>query len=160
MYKDESFASTVRRDWSNHDHNLHFSNQLVQCRRTMAQWKRMHRINAAEDLQQIRVQIDRATRDPTVSITTIHALQRQLNQAYADEEEFWRLKSRNRWLAFGDKNTKFYQSTTKIRRAKNKIKSITDDQGIVHTKDEAIALVAGRIIFSELIHCWRHSLGS
>lgn len=107
----------------------------------MAHWERVHQFNAAEEIHNIHLQIDRVTRDTTVSINMIHVLQRQLNQAYSDEEEFWRLKSRNRWLKLGERNTKFYHNITRSRNQLIKL-SVTDDQGIVHTKDEPIASVA------------------
>lgn len=88
----------------------------------MAHWERVHQFNAAEEIHNIHLQIDRVTRDTTVSINMIHVLQRQLNQAYSDEEEFWRLKSRNRWLKLGERNTKFYHNITRSRRSTNKIK--------------------------------------
>ena len=55
------------------------------------------------------------------------------------EEIFWRQKSRERWLAEGDRNTKYFHNSTLYNRAKNNITSIKDQQGINTEKSGEIA---------------------
>lgn len=45
------------------------------------------------------------------------------------EEEFWALKSRLNWAAFGDRNTSFFHVSTVVRRHKNRTKCIKDAMG-------------------------------
>ncbi|BBN67603.1 Polynucleotidyl transferase, ribonuclease H-like superfamily protein [Prunus dulcis] len=50
-------------------------------------------------------------------------------QALLDQEElFWLQKSRNTWLKEGDRNTKFFHMSTIIRRRKNKLEGLTNEQ--------------------------------
>lgn len=54
----------------------------------------------------------------------------QYDQIRDVEALFWRQKSRDKWLSDGDRNTKFFHLTTKIRRRRNKIDGLFDDAGI------------------------------
>lgn len=60
-----------------------------------------------------------------------------MDDILAQEEMMWYKKSRVSWLKDGDKNTTFFQLSTIIRRWKNKITAIKDEQGNwVQSKNE------------------------
>ncbi|CAA7053993.1 unnamed protein product [Microthlaspi erraticum] len=80
--------------------------------------------------------------DPNRAAWEIRKLRSDLNQAFHNEEVFWKLKSRNKWLQVGDRNTAYFHGVTKARKPRTCIKRVVDEAGIVHTKDEAIAKVA------------------
>lgn len=42
---------------------------------------------------------------------------------------FWGLRSRIKWLKWGDRNTKFFHATTIQRRSRNRISMLLNDQG-------------------------------
>ncbi|KAF7823597.1 reverse transcriptase [Senna tora] len=58
---------------------------------------------------------------------SLNILQTQLWNEYEDtlnqEELFWKQKSRCQWIIEGDRNTRFYHTSTMIRRRRNKILS-------------------------------------
>nr|XP_023885119.1 uncharacterized protein LOC111997275 [Quercus suber] len=60
-------------------------------------------------------------------------LEQDLIKEYADirlqEEEYWALKSRINWAAYGDRNTSFFHVSTLVRRHRNRIKSIKNSLG-------------------------------
>ncbi|KAF7829553.1 ribonuclease H [Senna tora] len=45
------------------------------------------------------------------------------------EEILWMQKSREQWIVNGDCNTRFFHTSTMIRRRRNKIEALKDDQG-------------------------------
>lgn len=51
----------------------------------------------------------------------------ELNNILKQEEIFWFQKSRCNWLKMGDRNTKFFHASTIIRRKKNKIIALKDN---------------------------------
>lgn len=55
---------------------------------------------------------------------SLEKLEQKLIKEYNDillqEEIYWFQKSRVQWLQFGDRNTKYFHSTTLIRRRKKK----------------------------------------
>ncbi|XP_059639319.1 uncharacterized protein LOC132281652 [Cornus florida] len=61
-----------------------------------------------------------------------------LSSCWLEEELYWKQKSRNQWLQFGDRNSKFFHATTKRRRAKNAIIGIRDDLGFWQEKETTI----------------------
>ena len=63
----------------------------------------------------------------------LHNLQkelwRELDSLLLQEEVFWFQKARKDWLQYGDRNTKFFHSSTLIRRKRNKIEALRKDDG-------------------------------
>ncbi len=53
----------------------------------------------------------------------------QLLRAQLQEEAFWKQKSHMHWLKEGDRNTKFFHSSTLKKRASSTIRELEDDQG-------------------------------
>lgn len=64
------------------------------------------------------------------------AIKSNLVKAYRDEENFWKQKSKEKWLVKGDKNTKFFHASVKATRSRNGIKKLLGDDGIM-SKSEA-----------------------
>lgn len=56
-------------------------------------------------------------------------LQREYSSILAQEELLWYQKSRENWVRFGNKNTKFFHAQTVVRRRRNKVVGL-DLQGI------------------------------
>ena len=60
-------------------------------------------------------------------------LEKQLIEDYSlirlQEEEYWALKSRLNWAAFGDRNTSFFHVSTLVRRNRNRIRCIKNNLG-------------------------------
>lgn len=61
------------------------------------------------------------------------SLQKQTWKLYeenlANEELLWFQKSRAKWLECGDRNTRYFHGVTTIRRQRNIISSLLDDNG-------------------------------
>lgn len=54
-------------------------------------------------------------------------LQREYNDVLKQEEMLWYQKSREKWVRFGDRNTRFFHTWTIIRRARNKVQGLLLD---------------------------------
>lgn len=77
----------------------------------------------------MKAKIDLAQDEDSTTSEELEVLQRQLSMAFKEENTYWEQKSRNQWHKHGDRNTKFHHSTTKQRRAQNRIISIKDKNG-------------------------------
>lgn len=69
-------------------------------------------------------------------------IKEDLNQAYLEEEIFWKQKSRVMWLRAGDRNTKYFHSVSRTRRTRCTLSAIQDDNGVIHRGHKNIAMVA------------------
>ena len=58
------------------------------------------------------------------------ALSAEYRQILRQEEIFWYQKSRCQWLSFGDRNITYFHTKTIIRRQRNKIKALKNEQNI------------------------------
>ena len=54
------------------------------------------------------------------------------------EEEFWAIKFRLNWTAFGDRNTSFFHTSTVVRRHRNRIRAIKNNVGEWITDEEGV----------------------
>lgn len=157
-YRSEDFIESVTRGWEKGNRDIHgdVHNRLRLCRKELARWKRRTRRNSADQIEILKHRLDAAQRDFSTPNATIAQLRVSLNQTYREEELFWKLKSRNQWLKLGERNTKFFHAVSKVRKSKNRFKSIIDDQGIEHFRDDAIGKVAEKY-FSDLFSTTQHS---
>ncbi|XP_022574359.1 uncharacterized protein LOC111215241 [Brassica napus] len=57
------------------------------------------------------------------------ALLKDLEVVLEQEEVLWYQKSRDKWISFGDKNTKYYHTSTIVRRKRNRIEMLKDENG-------------------------------
>lgn len=52
-----------------------------------------------------------------------------MDKLLEEEEIYWRQRSREDWLRWGDKNTKWFHKKASLRRKTNEIKGIIDNSG-------------------------------
>lgn len=100
------------------------------------------------------VQRSLATRVTTRLLRLEEKLKKELNEILVQEEMLWKQKSRIEWLKEGDRNTKFFHTTMLIRRRRNRVDALLDDNGEWVTEKEQLKKVAigfyTRLFTSEL----------
>lgn len=77
------------------------------------------------------------------------SLQQELDSILAREETLRFQKSREQWNCFGDRNTKFFHTTTLVRRNRNKIVCLKGDDGVWSSNQQHLQANALRF-FSHL----------
>lgn len=90
----------------------------------------------------------------------LEQLQKELREEYAEvlvrEELLWFQKSRCKWLAFGDKNSKYFHGVTKIRRRQNSFDTLQTDDGTWITSREELETMTTNFdknLFNETNSC-------
>ncbi|XP_042484804.1 uncharacterized protein LOC122065079 [Macadamia integrifolia] len=83
---------------------------------------------AKRDLAQIQEQIDIQGMDDQLFALEAEA-KTTLIKVMENHEKMWAEKARIRWLKFGDRNSKFFHLSTKMRRNKNTIRSLKKQDG-------------------------------
>ncbi|KAF7814503.1 reverse transcriptase [Senna tora] len=64
---------------------------------------------------------------------------KELKEVWEREEKYWWQRSRIKWLDFGDKNTKFFHSSTIMRRNFNKVLRLKGDNDVWLDEEPVIA---------------------
>lgn len=80
--------------------------------------------------------------DDTKTYEEVLEVTQKLKDAYRDEEQYWKQKSRTTWHSQGDRNTKFYHALTKQRRIQNKIIGLHIEEGNWVTSEPEVQGVA------------------
>lgn len=90
-------------------------------------------------IREAQAALERALSTDISDHALITSITETLKLAYINEEQFWRQWSRVLWLQSGDRNTWFFQATTRGRRAANLLYVLEDDEGTVYYEEEQIA---------------------
>ena len=68
----------------------------------------------------------------------INNLRKEINHLLDDEEVWWQQRSRVQWLGEGNRNTKYFHYRASVRRRKNTIVGLWNDEGIWCDSKEGI----------------------
>lgn len=66
-------------------------------------------------------------------------LRRELNILLEKESQMWRQRSRLKWVAHGDQNTKYFHGVATQRKRKNFIKGVRDSDGQWQIEEEVLS---------------------
>ncbi|KAI9126678.1 hypothetical protein K1719_002274 [Acacia pycnantha] len=148
-YKNITFASqriqswVIRNSWevcaprSNHA-IIQFALSLNICRKDLINWSKQNFPNRRRMIDALKsclttvrqgYQTETSKREET-------SLLQKFEELIDQEENYWWQRSRISWLKSGDRNSKFFHLTTLIKRRRNLILSIKDDNG-VWTRDKS-----------------------
>lgn len=145
MINKEGFTESVRRGWRGTGQSQLMQIPLVQrlsrCKQHISRWKRHNQNNAEEIIGTLKAMLDKAVTSIAISQERKTELKDELNQAYIDEEIYWKQKSRVNWLRSKDRNTRHVHVVTKGNIIKKTINSIQDGQGVIHRRHKEISKV-------------------
>ncbi|CAN0840801.1 LINE-1 retrotransposable element ORF2 protein [Linum grandiflorum] len=105
--------------------------KLKSCKSQLITWSKNQHSQYKEKESDIRNRLsflNSMYRDNMV-VEEEHKLKKELDELWAEEEGFWRQRSGVQWLKAGDRNTRFFHSSTKFRRQRNTIARLQDDEG-------------------------------
>lgn len=134
----EGFSDTIKFGWGQEDQRdpTPIYEKIGNCRKAIARWKRRNPSNNLKLIEKLKMELERAQSDDSITSEEELELKWKLCEAYREEELFWKQKSRAIWLREGDRNTKFFHAKTKQRRARNRITKLMDSLGNwVETED-------------------------
>ncbi|KAB5531981.1 hypothetical protein DKX38_018651 [Salix brachista] len=111
------------------------TSKLRKVKARLSNWHRHHqsdikgRVAQAKEIwDEAQTMVDREPHSATAKNKERDAA-KQYQQLSLDEESYYKQKSRIQWLMLGDRNTTFFHRSLQHRYSRNKICSITDDEG-------------------------------
>ncbi|XP_009103419.1 uncharacterized protein LOC103829502 [Brassica rapa] len=111
-------------------------------RRSLGRWKRENGINSKERLCVLRSDLEAEYSSGSPDWEKIKYLKSEVAKAFRDEEEYWRQKSKDKWLVAGDNNTSFFHASVKDSRQKNQLLKLVNETGQEATNVNAMGQVA------------------
>lgn len=111
--------------------------------RALGTWRRGNVPNSKIQLD-FKEKVDNLYSSDETTTEDTETATKTLHEALKTEKTLWRQKSRIIWLREGDRNSKFFHTTMKQRRAHNRITRLIDDQGRVKESEEGIMAIPTR----------------
>lgn len=160
--------------WSNGSSVLQLSNQLIACLSETGEalkvWNKEQFGNIHTRIADARRAIDSLVKDAgedgdqrEEATQAIQIANRELDELLRQEEIMWKQKSRVTWPREGDRSTKFFHTSTVVRRRRNWIGGIKDENGALVTERAEI----GRVFMTNFLRaskvygrkkCWRERM--
>ena len=129
--KHEGFRELLLASWNG---EMRTPEALVLLKAKLKKWNKEifgHVIQRKEkllgELKDIQEELEKNPRDELLLRESV--LQKELDVVLEQEEVLWYQKSREKWVVLGDRNTKYYHTSTIVRRKRNKIEMLKDDDG-------------------------------
>ncbi|KAL1221243.1 hypothetical protein V5N11_022227 [Cardamine amara subsp. amara] len=97
---------------------ISLSDRIWRVHHEILKWKRGNGTNSELEIQRLKREYEAAISKVNPDFQFMFKLKRSLSETYRDEELFWKEKSKEQWLKAGDKNTRFFHNSVKIRRLK------------------------------------------
>lgn len=108
-----------------------FVEKIEKVRNGLQSWSRRTFRRADKRIAHLRNEISRlqnARHSPEV-VQSLSTYKREIDDLWKHEELFWKVRSRVKWRNHGDRNSRFFHTSTIQRRMSNRIGRIKDDSG-------------------------------
>ncbi|XP_059076663.1 uncharacterized protein LOC131875942 [Cryptomeria japonica] len=148
-FRDPSFLLILQSWWSvapyvHGSRMFRFAKNLSYLKLEIKKWNVLHFKNIFSEKAKIREELE-ALNDRFMNggmdFATLHkhkSLNSQLEEILSKEEIYWQQKSKDLWLSDGDRNTKFFHASTKLKCQRCRISSIQNSDGVVLTEEPDI----------------------
>lgn len=117
--------------------------KISRCRAAIIGWSKEKNRNSSKKIKDLQAILEVLLSSTEPEPVLIGKSTEDLNQAYKEEELFWRQRSRIQWLQHGDRNSGFFHAVTRGRRHQNRMNIIEDNQGkTVHEESQVAVAVS------------------
>lgn len=137
---DESFSETVARHWSA---NADLADNVRHITTSLKDWNKEHFGSVGRKKRRVLARIQGVQKELSISrrpglFKLEKKLQKELDDILKQEEMIWYQKSREEWIVSGDRNTKYYHTSTVINRSRKKIGALKNDNDELITEKDQI----------------------
>ncbi|KAK4274243.1 hypothetical protein QN277_017497 [Acacia crassicarpa] len=130
------FLDVIRDCWRNHmdqgDSAIeNFVGNLKTCTQRLMVWSKKEFPNSRKKIELLKSHLAELALEVRTSEVSRRIMEAKvdLDRHLEREEQYWWLRSRNSWLAAGDRNSRFFHISTIKRRQQNRISCIRNDDG-------------------------------
>lgn len=116
--------------------------RLRDCRGAMSQWKKGRIFIARNRIHLLEQRLEWFQSRNYPCWHAIKVMKKEHGKAYMEEEIHWQQRSMEKWLKYGDWNSKFFHESVKANRNKRRLVKIRDANGVEQWSEVAKAQVA------------------
>ncbi|KAG7594156.1 Reverse transcriptase zinc-binding domain [Arabidopsis thaliana x Arabidopsis arenosa] len=107
--------------------------RLSRCRSAIIEWNKEQHSNSQKKIEALQMKLEEAMTSQDLKADQLEVINKELSLAYQVEEEIWRQRSRQLWLALGERNSGFFHAATRGRKAVNSCSVMeTEDDKLCH----------------------------
>ncbi|KAF7806607.1 putative ribonuclease H protein At1g65750 family [Senna tora] len=136
----ENFHEVVKEAWAN---NENWTSALEKFYPLIKDWNKKvfgnihaRKVKLQNRLNGLNIAI---SRKPSAYLRKIQfEVWKEYEKVLNEEESIWRQKSRHQWVVQGDRNTRFFHISTLVRRKRNKIEGLKNEEGEWIFEDETL----------------------
>ncbi|XP_058189268.1 uncharacterized protein LOC131306858 [Rhododendron vialii] len=129
------------------------SQKIKKCRLALKSWRSSQNLNSRKEIDGIKEDIGRLeAHEREFHLKEIAGLEDNLTKAWEKEELYWKQKSHQKWLQFGDRNTSFFHASTVARHRRNHISGIENSAGVWISEQKTV-LAEFQSFFAGLFTC-------
>lgn len=139
--KDNPKATQIILDAWRERGNKQVCDRIAQVRGAISLWHKNKHLNSREKIAEKKVELEEALSNTVNDSELIRKISEELKKAYADEEAYWKQRSRLLWLKLGDRNSVYFHAATKNRKRANTFSVIEDAEGNAVYKEGQISSV-------------------
>ena len=140
LKESEEVSHLIEEAW-NYDNQEDVEEKINRCRRDIIIWTREKHQNSQKLIKEYKQKLEEAMTSQEPNLQLISSINNNLLLAYKAEEAFWKQRSRQIWLALGDKNSGYFHAITRGRTVINKFSVIEDSEGVPSFEEEGILKV-------------------
>ena len=110
MFRKPLVFETINQAWnsSSLNTNLCVASRIRSCRKALSKWKKDNQYNSSLKIPKLQEDLEYEQSSLNPSMFRLNSLTKALVCAYKEEENFWKQKSKDDWILYGDGNTKFF----------------------------------------------------
>ncbi|KAJ1379423.1 Endonuclease/exonuclease/phosphatase superfamily, partial [Sesbania bispinosa] len=108
-----------------------FLNRANSCRSSLQSWHREKFRKADEEIADLKRKLQQLQDEPGAgdNWAEMNAIKGKIRELRKREEIYWAQRSRIKWLNWGDRNTRFFHSSTIQRRDRNRLVRLRNEEG-------------------------------
>jgi len=136
----DEVSDLIQKAW-NFNASEEVDDKLTRCRQEIITWTRSKHQNSQRVIEENRQLLEEAMTSQEPNQELISTINATLLQAYKEEENYWKQRSRQLWLALVDKNSGYFHAITRNRTVLNKFSVIENGEGLPVYEEEGILQV-------------------
>ncbi|GAA0172886.1 hypothetical protein LIER_26620 [Lithospermum erythrorhizon] len=118
-------------DTDSHSEKAKKSEKIKQVHMGLINWCKHQNLNSLIRIEDIQARMKNIYKSGMGNQSELLYLEKELDEAWGEEEKYWCARAKEKHLKEGDKNTSFFHASAMIRRRRNLLTGLEDVNGVL-----------------------------